>query len=101
MNYATAIDEILDLAKEKPLEAREQAIKLLYDKAGDYAGALIAFSTTFKQIKEDYYKKSISAVNHEAGEMTGYRHKRLEVEIEAVKELIKLISDLSAPPSPK
>jgi hypothetical protein len=26
MNYATAIDEILDLAKEKPLEAREQAL---------------------------------------------------------------------------
>jgi len=96
-----SIDEILALAKDNPLEAKEKAIRLLYDKANDYAEALTTFSANFRQVKEEFYKKPISAVNHEAGEMTGYRHKRLEVEIEAIKELIGYLSDLVARSSPK
>jgi hypothetical protein len=47
---------------------------------------------TFKQQKEGGWKKTIAESEHEAGEMTGYAHKRIEVEIQAIQELIKFIS---------
>ena len=85
------IQEIVDLFPNYQL-AWLEAVKLLNEKSLEYADALTGYSMTFKQQKEDGYKKTIAESEHEAGEMTGYAHKRIEVEIQAIQELIKFIS---------
>ncbi len=89
------IEKIQNTSSVKELRKLQlEFVKELLRLAREYAAALNNFASTVQAEKEDGYKKSISECVYRAGALTGYSHERIKVEIEAVKTLIALISDM-------
>lgn len=89
------IDKLLECENLQELFAvKGELIKEYQSLVSQYVPALIDYAASFRRIKEDAYKMTISQCEKQAGEETGYRHKQIPEQIGVIKETISLCDDM-------
>jgi len=94
MELNEILDKLASANLQELLALKKDLIRMHASYASQYAASLVSYSQAFTQIKEAAYKITISECKQQAGEQTGYRHKEIIEQIEAIKEAISLVDDM-------